>query len=391
MLIVLMFMCCTGFIPDYVLGQRPTGVITMVSEIVGGDGSWENPYIMDTNLIEWRVDDTYGAGKETATYKTELHTGKYRSCATQVQFDNLSWSNVVDRIFRWEGFTGTYHLDLVVSDDEGSSLKRIWLYCRVPPVKSYTLPYSPPAGNNKPNPVINILNAVNGAGTYNNPYKIDSPIVKFRIDGTYDPDGHNDVEYGAFLWEIHMHGHHPVYCKYEHEPDPTKTYIYYNEIPETIYEWDTREKPTDEYGYRLTLFVIDQYGEYNETNYRFIYDSEVPSPQPQLTVSTTTLNFGDSNETMTFSVQNTGSGSLSWSATENPDQSWITSIMPNNGDLNASAKVDVIVTVNRSNLADDEYSGTISVTSNGGNQNINVLINAHLPPNPPQNIIVVSP
>lgn len=93
---------------------------------------------------------------------------------------------------------------------------------------------------------------------------------------------------------------------------------------------------------------------------------------PILSVSPTTLNFGTSQTSMTFTVSNSGGGTLNWSAAENPDETWITSVSPGSGSLNAGEEDIVTVTVDRTGLADGSYTGTISVTSNGGNQDVTV-------------------
>ena len=91
---------------------------------------------------------------------------------------------------------------------------------------------------------------------------------------------------------------------------------------------------------------------------------------PVLSVSPLTLDFGTETTQMTFQISNSGTGTLTWNAGENPDAPWITSVSPASGTGSATVTVDV----DRSPLAGESGSGTISVTSNGGNQDVTVLI-----------------
>ncbi|MFZ5519182.1 MAG: malectin domain-containing carbohydrate-binding protein, partial [Candidatus Zhuqueibacterota bacterium] len=96
---------------------------------------------------------------------------------------------------------------------------------------------------------------------------------------------------------------------------------------------------------------------------------------PVLSVTPTTLNFGATTTSMTFTVKNAGGGSLDWTAAENPNESWITSVNPGSGSLGAGASQTVTVTVDRSGLSEGDYSGIIAVNSNGGAANVTVQMN----------------
>ncbi|MBN1348733.1 hypothetical protein JXJ21_04925 [candidate division KSB1 bacterium] len=97
---------------------------------------------------------------------------------------------------------------------------------------------------------------------------------------------------------------------------------------------------------------------------------ETTSANPQLSVNPTTLDFGITQTSLSFTVTNSGSGTLNWNAAENPDESWITSVSPVSGSLDEGQQTTVMVTVSRSGLLDGNYDGTVSVTSNGGNQDV---------------------
>lgn len=96
---------------------------------------------------------------------------------------------------------------------------------------------------------------------------------------------------------------------------------------------------------------------------------------PLLSVTPTTLDFGTTETSLQFQISNTGNGTLTWSVAENPDKPWITSITPGSG-TNAAT---VTVTVDRNLLSETSDTGTLAVTSNGGNQNITVLIAKEIP------------
>ncbi|MBN2013514.1 T9SS type A sorting domain-containing protein [candidate division KSB1 bacterium] len=91
---------------------------------------------------------------------------------------------------------------------------------------------------------------------------------------------------------------------------------------------------------------------------------------PVLHVNPTVLDFGSSLTNLSFQISNTGSGDLYWVVNENPDKLWITSVTPTSGSNNAT----ITVQVNRSLLTTDSDVGVISITSNGGNQNVFVQI-----------------
>ncbi len=91
---------------------------------------------------------------------------------------------------------------------------------------------------------------------------------------------------------------------------------------------------------------------------------------PSLSVNPLTLAFGTTTTSQTLQISNAGSGSLTWNIAENPDKPWITAISPTNGTGNAT----VTVTVDRAFLPGNSDTGTLAVTSNGGNTNVAVLI-----------------
>ncbi|MBN1352654.1 SBBP repeat-containing protein [candidate division KSB1 bacterium] len=91
---------------------------------------------------------------------------------------------------------------------------------------------------------------------------------------------------------------------------------------------------------------------------------------PVLAVNPTLLDFGATTNSLTFQISNTGGLTLNWTIAETPDKPWITSVTPASGSDNAT----ITVTVSRALLPGTSDTGTLAVTSNGGNQNVTVNI-----------------
>ena len=383
--------CFAGLTANNLLGVQ--GVITFLSDVEEGKGTYESPYVINSTELKWRVDETNGPNKENVLYRIDVHLDGYRSCATQVSYKDLSWSDLQGRIFTYTAdMSGWYYIRIDINETgEYYQSTRMNIYCRVPPFNSYDIPYNPPVGNAKPVAVPNFVNKIKGTGIYTNPIIISGPIIKFRIDDSYDPDGESDLINGVFVWAIHSHGHHPIYAKGQQVTDAIDTFLLYPEIQGKIYEWDTRERLSTTGYYVLYVPVIDQHGEQAViVPYHIKCDGDASS-DPVLYVNPVNLNFNNSNTSKTFTIQNVGGGILNWSLSENPDQDWLVSITPGSGSIASNVSSSVNVTVDRSGVADSDYSGTILVTSNGGDQNVNVLMRIDEPPQPPQSVHIVNP
>lgn len=96
---------------------------------------------------------------------------------------------------------------------------------------------------------------------------------------------------------------------------------------------------------------------------------QVPSQNPVLSLSTTTLDFGDTDDLRTLTIENTGLQDLNWSATT--DQQWLT-LSSTSGRVSPSSSQDINVNIERGALADGTYSAQISFTSDGGDQVVSV-------------------
>jgi len=97
--------------------------------------------------------------------------------------------------------------------------------------------------------------------------------------------------------------------------------------------------------------------------------------EPSLSVSTNSLDFGSSETRLTFDITNVGSGDLAWSVTDNKD--WII-VSPTSG-TNYST---INVSIDRTDLSPGNYSGLLTISSNGGTYNVEISMNvpANAPP-----------
>ncbi len=71
----------------------------------------------------------------------------------------------------------------------------------------------------------------------------------------------------------------------------------------------------------------------------------------------------------TFYISNTGGGTLSWNV--RADQPWWIKVYPESG----TGSGDVTITINTAGLVPGKYTGTITITSNGGVKTGNVYLN----------------
>ncbi|MBN2093301.1 BACON domain-containing protein [candidate division KSB1 bacterium] len=368
--------------------------VNITSEIKSGRGTYQTPYVINDLETNYKIDIS-GTGKENARYWVMVHLDHYRSCNTVDEYKDLTYSQVQDRIFNYKAqMTGWYYIRCDINDGSGYTVNRNYMhiYFCVPPLNPFTMPYNIPSGNVPPTPRAELLNVKQGSGSYTNPFIITDPVVKFRIDGSTDANGEDDLRKGVYIWAIHMQGgYHPKYCKIENELIAAKTYLYYNEVKGAIFEWDTRERPSADGYYMLVVPIIDQHGAPSvDREYFFKYEGGSDT-EPYLSISPGELDFGSAYESIQITVKNAGSGVLNWNATESPDQHWITAITPASGSLNSSSSAKITVNVNRLNLAEGKHSGLIKINSNGGSEDVSVTISVGNAPQPPQNVQVMVP
>jgi len=98
---------------------------------------------------------------------------------------------------------------------------------------------------------------------------------------------------------------------------------------------------------------------------------------PKLTVSPDHIDFSDHGTGTTIAIKNTGTGILTW--TISVDADWLT-VSQISGETATENHTEVGVEVNREGYAIGNYSGNITITSNGGSQDINITM--EVPGNP---------
>lgn len=92
---------------------------------------------------------------------------------------------------------------------------------------------------------------------------------------------------------------------------------------------------------------------------------------PVLTVSPLALDFGSIQTNLTFNVQNTGGGTLNWTATE--AEPWLT-LTPANGATSSGGTTTVTATVNRAGLAADTFTADITVSDGTATATVEVTM-----------------
>lgn len=376
------------------LRAQPQPVITITSDIHGGSGTYDDPFVLHTNIINWRLDETYGNNRESGIYTTEIKMSRHRSCAPVIRFPNMSWSEAKSKTFSWTGVTGVYHIDYDVEYNGEETHVKQFFYLKVPPVKSFSVPYTA-SGNRAPNPFGKILNYSGGSGSVSNPLMLQGPYIQFTIDECSDPDGANDYKYGVHYWAIYTEGHHPVYSSDEQgEREPSKTYMTWDLVDGRVFKWDTRLRPSEDHLYSLVAVMYDQHGEYAEERIRFYYDPSSGETKPQyakLNVSPGEIMFGADETTQTFQISNSGNIDLSWEIAITQGSKWIQSLSAFDGSLHPGGSTDVHLTINRSAVAEGNYQGALKITSNGGEDTVLVYFIEDRPPLPPVHVEVFVP
>ncbi len=97
-----------------------------------------------------------------------------------------------------------------------------------------------------------------------------------------------------------------------------------------------------------------------------------PGP-PVLSVNPSSLHFGATQTQKSFDISNEGGGTLTWSVSE--DKTWL-SVSPTSGTGDAT----ITVNVDRSGQSPGDYTADISVSSNGGNETVQVTMEVEAPP-----------
>ncbi len=121
--------------------------------------------------------------------------------------------------------------------------------------------------------------------------------------------------------------------------------------------------------FRVTFKVTDSQGASDKETITITVSDTVEPSAPKLSLSETSLDFGTVATRDSFSVSNSGGGTLSWRLSK--QASWL-DVSPTSGSLASGRSDNVSVTVSRSGLSPGVYNDNISLTSNGGDSNVRV-------------------
>jgi len=123
--------------------------------------------------------------------------------------------------------------------------------------------------------------------------------------------------------------------------------------------------------------ITQQYANTNVCLKAFTSSESFPPTTPLLFFSPESLDFGTDLTQLSFTVRNDGGGTLEWSASKNV--AWVTSLNPSSGSLGAGESQSVTVSVERQGLSPGNYTGSISLSSNGGNKEVEVKMAVPVP------------
>ena len=87
-----------------------SGKVILLSNLIRGEGSYEDPYIIDTDLIEWSLSISGDDGQ--TTYMTSLHQHIGRSCYTEYKKDNMNYNTANNSRHSFRGICGAYYFNV---------------------------------------------------------------------------------------------------------------------------------------------------------------------------------------------------------------------------------------------------------------------------------------
>jgi len=96
---------------------------------------------------------------------------------------------------------------------------------------------------------------------------------------------------------------------------------------------------------------------------------EVPSSNPEIALSASSIDFGENDDTRTLTVSNVGRQTLNWTLTET--ETWL-AVSSASGSIAAGSSQDLTITIDRQGLADGNYSTVINFSGDGGEETVSV-------------------
>ncbi|WP_321374915.1 PKD domain-containing protein [uncultured Draconibacterium sp.] len=130
--------------------------------------------------------------------------------------------------------------------------------------------------------------------------------------------------------------------------------------------------------YSVQLVSINSFGSDTVAKPDYIEVLQIPE---ELSVSPVFLDFDSVSTEKYIDINNIGGGLLTWTLTE--EISWLTTDIQS-GETTSETD-QIIITVDRTDLSPGDYTGIITISSNGGTQEININMNlkADEEPKPP--------
>ena len=99
---------------------------------------------------------------------------------------------------------------------------------------------------------------------------------------------------------------------------------------------------------------------------------QVQSPEAEMGITPSILNYGSYIETLQIKILNSGALDLNWLVSNTTRPNWVSAITPENGSLSPGDSINVTITVDRTGLTDGNYSAQLQFISNGGNLNLSL-------------------
>ena len=100
---------------------------------------------------------------------------------------------------------------------------------------------------------------------------------------------------------------------------------------------------------------------------------EVKNDSPILDVSRSTLDFGPILTARRFLIYNRGMAHLTWNANSATNTPWLKTIVPASGGINPAEHQEVVVIVDRALSDDSTMTSHVSVNTNAGNRNVEIM------------------
>lgn len=240
----------------------PVPVITFLNEINEGDGSRDNPYIIHSTTVRFRLDDSYDPNgiedlSQGGIFYPRIHSGRFLGCGIVWSENDIGWNQIDDQLFSVDlPEIGFYNVRLTITDRTGRKGEiKIFIYTNVSPTNQGP----EPAGNNAPLPVVDFKNVVSGNGSSGAPFVIRGDIAHFNMLNSTDPDSTADIRNGTFHYSLYFtDGEHPLY----------ETGYTYSDMQSADFTLDMNQHPNSTH-YRVVAFVIDQWGRYGSVTVKF--------------------------------------------------------------------------------------------------------------------------